>query len=92
VAVVAATVSVPVVFPASVVSFAYVAPPLVDICHWTFGAGVPEAAAVNVALIPIATVVLAGLEVIFGASGFALTVSVAAVLVAEPAEFVKTAR
>ena len=45
----------------------------------------------NVALSPAVTASVAGLVVTFGASGFGFTVSVAAVLVAEPAEFVNTA-
>ena len=58
----AATVSVPVVLPASVVSFAKVTPAFVDTCHCTVGAGMPEAAAVKLAPSPAITVLLAGFE------------------------------
>jgi hypothetical protein len=57
-------------------------------CHCTDGAGVPDAAAVNVAVAGATTVTFAGLVVIAGAE---FTVSVAGVDVALPAEFVKTA-
>ena len=53
------------------------------------GVGVPLAAAVNVAVAPATTVVLAGCVVTAGAE---FTVSVAAVVVPEPTEFVNTAR
>jgi len=83
------TVSVPVVFPESVVSALNVLPPSVDTNHWTVGVGLPEADAVNVALAPTATLVLAGCAEMVGAKS---TVSVAAVVVAVPAELVNTAR
>ncbi len=92
VVVVFATVNVAVVFPASVVSLVNVAPPFVDTCHETVGAGEPDAAAVKVAFSPAVTVLVAGFVVTFGASVFGLTVSVAAVVVAEPVAFVNTAR
>jgi hypothetical protein len=88
-AVVDATVNVPVVLPASVVSSVNVAPPSVDTCHCTVGAGLPEAAAVNVALAPSTTVVLVGCVVTVGAKS---TVSVATCVVAVPLLFVNTAR
>ena len=63
--------------------------PSVLTCHCTVGVGVPLAAAVNVAMAPLATLMLAGFVVITGA---AVTVKVAAALVAEPDVFVNTAR
>ena len=68
---------------------AYRPPPLVLTCHCTVGAGVPVAAAVKVTGWPAVTVWLIGLVVTTGA---ALTVSVAAVVVAVPTLLVKTAR
>ena len=65
------------------------APPFELTCHCTVGVGVPEAAAVNVAVAPAATVTFAGLVVIAGA---VFTVSVAVMVVALPDAFVKTAR
>ena len=53
------------------------------------GAGWPLAVAVNVAVLPAATVWLLGLVVTTGA---VFTVKVAAVLVADPTLLVKTAR
>ena len=50
----------------------------------------PVAEAVKVAVLPAVTVELEGFPVITGGAG--KTVSVAAVLLADPAEFVKTAR
>ena len=63
--------------------------PSVLTCHCTVGAGVPLAAAVKVAVEPAAALTLTGLVVIAGA---AVTVNVAAVVVAEPDVFVNTAR
>ena len=57
--------------------------------HCTVEVGVPLAAAVKVAVAPATTVVLAGCVVTAGAE---FTVSVAAVVVAVPTEFVNTAR
>jgi hypothetical protein len=85
----AATVNVPVVLPASVVSLVNVAPPSVDTCHWTVGVGLPEAAAVNVAVPPAATEALAGCVVTVGAKS---TVNVATLDVAVPPLLVNTAR
>ena len=62
--------------------------PLLLTCHCTVGLGVPLAAAVNVAVLPIATTWLLGCVVTTGAT---FTVSVAAVVVAEPTKFVNTA-
>ncbi len=73
-------------------TFVKVVPPLVLTCHWTVGVGLPLAAAVNVAVCPALTLWIAGLVVIAGAANAGDTVSVAAVVVAEPCEFVKTAR
>ena len=42
--------------------------PLVDICHWTVGAGVPAAAAVKLAVWPAVTVWLAGWVATAGAT------------------------
>ncbi len=44
----------------------HVVPPSVDTCHWTVGVGVPDAAAVNVAVVPATTVTFAGCLVIAG--------------------------
>jgi hypothetical protein len=85
-AVTALTVSVAEVAP---LMFVNVELPLGADCHWTVGVGVPEAAAVNVALPPAVTVWLVGCVVIAGATS---TVSVAAVVVADPCELVNTAR
>jgi len=71
------------------VSFVQLEPPFVETCHCTLGAGAPDAAAAKVALLPRSTVVLVGSAV---TSGISSTVSVAAVLVASPVPFVKTAR
>jgi hypothetical protein len=68
-----------------------VTPPSVLTCHCTVGVGEPVAAAVKVAVWPAFTVWLAGCVVIVGGVG-EFTVSVAAVVVAVPAEFVNTAR
>jgi hypothetical protein len=67
------------------------APPLALTCHCTVGVGVPEAAAVNVAVAPAATVTFAGFVVIVGAVFPAVTVRVAAVVVALPDALLKTA-
>src|SRR6267154_1018654 len=65
--------------------------PAVLICHCTVGVGEPVAAAVKVAVWPAVTVWLAGWVVIVGSVGALFTVSVAAAVVAVPAEFVNTA-
>jgi hypothetical protein len=76
-------------------TFVNVVPPSVDCCHCTVGAeqlaGV-EAAALNVAGFGAVTVTSIGCVVTVGATHAGLTVSVAALLVALPAEFVNTAR
>lgn len=60
-------------------------------CQRTDGVGKPEAAAVSVTFVPaLAVVTDFGFFVTFGAYGFTLTV--AAVVVAEPAVLVNTAR
>jgi hypothetical protein len=72
-----------------------VVPPSVDCCHCTVGAEQPggvEPAAVKVAAAGAVTVTSVGCVVMAGATHAALTVSVAAFEVVEPAEFVKTAR
>ena len=69
--------------------FVNVAPPLVDTCHWTVGAGLPEAAAVKVAVAPALTVTLVGCVVTAGGKS---TVRVNVLLVTLPTEFVTTAR
>ena len=60
-------------------------------CHCTVGVGVPLAAALKLAVRPVLTVWLVGFVVTTGAAGAGFTVSVAAVVVADPAEFVNTA-
>ena len=80
------TVNVVVIAPATLLKLA---PPFVLNCHCTVGAGVPDAAAVNVAVCPALTVASVGFCVIAGAW---VTVSVAAVVVAEPTVLVNTAR
>jgi len=60
-------------------------------CHCTVGLGDPDANAVNVAVLPAVTVVELGLVVTDGAMLAAVTVSVADVLVADPATFMNTA-
>jgi len=57
-------------------------------CHCTVGIGVPDADAVNVAVLPAVTVTELGFVVIDGST---CTVSVADVLVADPAAFMNTA-
>jgi len=57
-------------------------------CHCTVGLGDPDANAVNVAVLPAVTVVELGLVVTDGGT---CTVSVADVLVADPATFMNTA-
>jgi len=57
-------------------------------CHCTVGLGDPDADAMNVAVLPAVTVVELGLVVIDGGT---CTVSVADVLVADPATFMNTA-
>jgi len=57
-------------------------------CHCTVGLGDPDADAVNIAVLPAVTVVELGLVVIDGGT---CTVSVADVLVADPATFMNTA-
>ncbi len=64
-------------------------PPFALTCHCTVGLGFPLAAALKLAVCPALTVWLLGWLVITGAM---LTVSVAALLVADPATLVKTAR
>src|SRR2546425_2589315 len=68
-----------------------VAPPSVLTCHCTVGVGEPVAAVVKVAVWPAFTVWFAGCVAMTGGVG-EFTVSVAAVVVAVPAEFVNTAR
>src|SRR5260370_20689150 len=59
-------------------------------CHWYVSGAVPAAVTVNVAVCPAVTVWFAGWVVIVGATGAALTVSVADALVTVPAVFVTT--
>ena len=65
-----------------------VPPPFVLTCHCTVGVGLPDAAAVNEAFDPAETDWLTGFVVTAGAK---FTVNVAAVVVAVPEAFVKTA-
>jgi hypothetical protein len=67
-----------------------VAPPSVLTCHCTVGAGEPVAAAVNTAVWPAVTVWFVGCAVIVGGVG-EFTVSLAAVVTADPPELVNTA-
>jgi hypothetical protein len=62
---------------------------LVDSSHWTVGVGDPDAAAPNDATWPAGTVSAVGCVVTEGAA--AVTVSVAALVVAVPIAFVNTA-
>src|SRR3954453_14716511 len=71
---------------------ANVAPPSMDACHWTVGGGVPEAAAVKLNGRPAVTVWSDGFVVTTGATAADDTERVAAVVVAELTELVKTAR
>ena len=66
-----------------------VAPPLVEICHWTAGAGDPDAAAVKLTEDPAQDVWLLGLVV---TAGGVVTVRVAAVVLEELHVLVNTAR
>src|SRR5258707_13462476 len=67
-----------------------VAPPSVLTCHCTVGVGEPVAAVVKVAVWPTFTVWFAGCVVMTGGVG-EFTARVAAVVVAAPTGFVKTA-
>jgi hypothetical protein len=64
---------------------------LVDTRHWTVGVGEPDAAALNEAVDPAATLSAAGWVVMAGAAPGAVTVRVAGAVVAVPAELVNTA-
>ena len=63
--------------------------PLALTCHCVAGVGLPEAIAAKLAIPPLKRLVLLGWPVIVGAT---FSVSRAAVEVAEPTEFVNTAR
>ncbi len=76
-------------FEVAPLTLVHVVPPFAEVCHCTVGVGEPEAVASKTALCPSSTVTLAGC---FVTTGAARTVSVAALLVAWPAEFLKTAR
>ena len=65
-----------------------VTPPSVETCHWTVGAGLPVAAAVNEADCPVMTVTAVGFV---PTTGRVSRVNVAADEVAAPAELVNTA-
>jgi hypothetical protein len=82
---VVAKLNVTMVAPAKLVN---VTPAFVLTCHCTVGAGDPVAAAVKVAMAPANTDTFVGFVVI---TGRVFTVSVAAVVVADPCVFVKTA-
>jgi hypothetical protein len=69
----------------------HVDPWLAEYCHCTVGVGSPDAAAVNVADRPSWTDWFTGWSVTTGATG-GRTVSVAALVVADPTKFVNTAR
>jgi hypothetical protein len=66
-------------------------PPLIKTIHWTLGVGLPDAAALKLALDPAFTLTLDGLVVTTGALGAVVTVKVAALVVADPGELVNTA-
>jgi hypothetical protein len=68
---------------------ANVAPPSVDFCHCTDGAGLPDAVAVNDTELPAVTAAFSGCVMIDGA---VCTVNVPAFEVAAPTELVNTAR
>jgi hypothetical protein len=68
------------------------APSFVLTCHCTEGAGLPLAAALNVAVAPDATVWLDGCDVTTGAADVLFTVSVAGLLGLSPAAFQDSAR
>ena len=70
------------------VAFDHADPPLVETCHWTLST-VPVALALNVAGLPVWTDWLAGWVTTAGGE---TTTNVAALVVAVPAELVKTAR
>src|SRR5260370_2248711 len=59
-------------------------------CHWYPSGAVPVATTVNVAVCPAVTAWFPGCVVIVGATGAGFTVSVAALLVTVPAEFLTT--
>src|SRR5581483_538424 len=80
------------VLPGSIVSGTQLDPPSTDTSHCTSGVGTPEAEAEKLADLPTATSTLDGWWVIRGASGRALTVSVAASLVTVATVFLNTAR
>jgi hypothetical protein len=69
-----------------------VVPLLVETCHCTVGAGVPDACDVNVAVAPAVTVWSVGCVVTTGALVATVTVSVAGFDLAVPAELVNTVR
>ena len=68
--------------------FTNVAPPLVESCHCTVGVGFPLAAAVKLTFDPAVIDWFCGFVVTVGGK---FTVSVAAVVVADPPELVNTA-
>jgi hypothetical protein len=61
-------------------------------CHWYVSGAVPAATTENVAVCPTVTVWLAGCVVILGPTGAAVTVNVAGLLIALPAELVTITR
>src|SRR5690349_19244012 len=69
---------------------AKVAPPSALTCHWTVGAGAPVAEAVKLAIDPAATLALLGFRVMTGPE--VVTVSMAALVNAEPLPLVNIAR
>jgi hypothetical protein len=73
----------------ALLTLVHTVPPSAEVCHWTVGAGDPDAAASNVAVSPSSTVVPTGCWVTWGG---VCTLRVAAFVTASPAGFVKRAR
>jgi len=61
-------------------------------CHWYVSGAVPAATTENVAVCPTVTVWFAGCVVMLGPTGAAVTVNVAGLLIALPAELVTITR
>jgi hypothetical protein len=75
--------------PPPSVKFPKLTPPFVETCHWNVGAGLPFAAAANIALPPAVTVWLPGCVVMAGA---VFTVNVTAELVVVLTELITSTR
>jgi|SRR5579863_3179864 len=74
----------------------HVAPPSTESCHWTLGAGEPDAEAVNAALVPLAADTLAGLvriaTAMIAGEAALCTFKSAGAVVTDPLLLLKTAR